>query len=213
MGEGKIKLVCFDLNKTLIEENTWLDLNLAMGMTKEEDDFLLHLFEEKVISYRLWTKILCQIYKKRGKSFYGDIYRVICRYSYKEGAKEVIEYFKNKGYEVALISGAMNLLVEKVAGELEINYYEANNIFIFDKKDYLKDIIVIGDDELVKVHHLQSFCRKLGISLKECACIGDGDNDRLLFEETGHGVTFKGSRLENSAWKVIKNLEDLKEIF
>ncbi len=30
-----IRLICFDLNKTLIEENTWLELNLAMGMTNE----------------------------------------------------------------------------------------------------------------------------------------------------------------------------------
>jgi hypothetical protein len=36
-----LKLICFDLNKTLIKENTWYNLNLALGMTPEEDQAML----------------------------------------------------------------------------------------------------------------------------------------------------------------------------
>jgi phosphoserine phosphatase len=32
------KLIIFDLNKTLIHENSWLNLNVAMGVTRSEDD-------------------------------------------------------------------------------------------------------------------------------------------------------------------------------
>lgn len=51
MPNKDIKLVCFDLNHTLIKENTWLDLNQAMGMTLEEDKILLQWDEEDILQY------------------------------------------------------------------------------------------------------------------------------------------------------------------
>ncbi len=41
MTQEGIALVCFDLNKTLIKEDSWLNLSLAMGVTQEEDDLLM----------------------------------------------------------------------------------------------------------------------------------------------------------------------------
>ena len=35
------ELIVFDLNKTLIKENSWRDLNLAMGVTPAEDAELM----------------------------------------------------------------------------------------------------------------------------------------------------------------------------
>ena len=75
-----IKLVCFDLNKTLIEENTWLKLNLAMGVTKEEDEMLLRQYETGVISYLEWQRTLLKIYKKRGDLSLENITENILNY-------------------------------------------------------------------------------------------------------------------------------------
>ena len=35
------KLIVFDLNHTLIRDNSWRNLNLAMGITPEEDAVLM----------------------------------------------------------------------------------------------------------------------------------------------------------------------------
>lgn len=213
MGKNKIKLICFDLNKTLIRENTWLNLNLAMGISKKEDDRLLKQYEEGKISYGKWQEILTNKYKERGKATIENIKKAIYKYSYKEGAREVVKYLKEKGYYIALISGAMDMLIDKIARELEVDLFEAGNVFIFDVKDYLEDIVSLGDEAQVKLRHLKSFCRKLEIKLTDCSCIGDGDNDKELFLKTKQGITFKGSKLEGVAWKVIENLVDLKQIF
>ena len=207
-----IKLVCFDLNKTLINENSWLDLNLTMGVTEQEDTLLFNLYDEKIISYEEWQLILNNIYKSRGKANYENIYNSLSNYTYKDGAKKIVLYLKLKKYKVALLSGSIDLLVEKVAKELDIKYYGANNYFIFDSNGDLQNIAVLGDDKLVKLHQLQSFCRNLGISPDECVCIGDGDNDGEIFKYTQHGITFKGSKIEELAWKVINNLSDLEGI-
>ncbi|MGI0133864.1 MAG: hypothetical protein ACREBW_02755 [Candidatus Micrarchaeaceae archaeon] len=39
-------VVAFDLNKTLIKESSWYDLNLAMGITPQEDELLYRLGPE-----------------------------------------------------------------------------------------------------------------------------------------------------------------------
>lgn len=208
----KVKLVCFDLNKTLINENTWIDLNFAMGMDKEEDDLLLKFYEEGIITYIQWQDIIKSIYLKRGKATRKSIEKAVFRYTYKEGAEEIVEYLINKGYKVALISSSIDLLVERIAHELDIMLFNAGNKFIFGENGYLKEFRCFGEEAEVKLKQLKKFCGKLKIDLSECVCIGDGDNDRRLFEATKRGVTFRGSKLENIAWNVIGKLADIKDI-
>jgi phosphoserine phosphatase len=208
-----IKLICFDLNKTLIKDNTWYNLNIAMGMTEEEDQSIMSFAEKGFITYEQAQQIIEEIYKRSGEATYENIMRVVLEYSYNPGALEVVEYLKEKGYELALISGSMNLIVEHIASELDIEMYGANNIFSFNKDNYLENIAVIGEDETVKLDLLRGFARKLKLNLNQCACIGDGDNDSIMFRQTGRGVTFKGSKIENLAWRTINQLSDLREIF
>lgn len=208
-----IKLICFDLNKTLIVENTWYDLNLKMGMTHQEDQQLFDLYEAGKLSYVDWQKKLVDIYIKSGKASYENISKIILDYSYLKEAKQTIKYLKNKGYKLALISGSIDLLVSKVSHEQDIQLYGCNNYMIFDNNNYLKDIVVLGDDKEVKVNILRNFCRLLNIKPNQCACVGDGDNDIELFKYTGQGITFKGSKIEEYASAVIDKLTDLKLIF
>jgi len=212
MKKDKIKLICLDLNKTLINENTWIDLNLAMGMTKKEDDILFKFYEEGIITYSKWQDIIESIYLKRGKATRKNIGKAIFRYTYKKGAKEIVEYLIDKGYKVALISSSIDRLVERVSKELNINLFSAGNKLIFDGKGYLKQLKCLGEEKDVKLNQLKSFCKRLNIKLENCICIGDGDNDRELFASTKRGITFSGSKLEDIAWKVIDELADIKKI-
>lgn len=205
------KLICFDLNKTLIEENTWYNLNLAMGMTPSEDAKLCKLYENRKITYNKWQKELEKIYIKSGKATKENILTEIYKYTYNNGAKEIVRYLKNKGYIVILISGSINLLVERVSKELSIKYYYSNNEFEFDKRGYLRRIICLGNDKTTKVIQLKNICKKLQLSLDDCICIGDGDNDTELFKKS-KGITFRNSAIEKYAWKVINDLNDLKSI-
>ena len=207
-----IMLVCFDLNKTLIKENSWLNLNLAMGITQEEDDLLMRWYEEGVLSYEETNQILLSMYKKRGKANRANILEAISTYTYMPGALDLVKNLQEKGYEIALITGAMDILADKVASELGITMSSANNIFIFDEDDYLQDLVMFGDDGIAKRTHLEEFATKLGINLDQCACIGDGDNDRELFEATGRGITFEGSKISDVAWNIVRDLSEIQLI-
>ena len=181
-----IKLICFDLDDTLILANSWKKLGLALGLSVEEDRRLYKEYKSGLITYDEWNDKVIEKYMEHEDSTRSGITKILSGYSFKEGARETINYIK---------------------------YYKANNTFVFDENDRLIGVHSNGDDVLAKVDHLESFCEMLDIDIKECACIADGDNDIEMFRRTGHGITFKGQEIEKEAWKVIDSFEDLKGIF
>ena len=111
-----------------------------------------------------------------------------------------------------LVSGSFNVLVNAVADDLGIALRKANTLLEFDDHGAFHAIHTSGDAKVAKLKHLERFCEELGINITECACIGDGANDEAVFAATGHGITFKGSELENQAWKTIGTLHDIQTI-
>ncbi len=210
-----IKLVCFDLDKTLINfdgQNSWHALNVALGVTPEEDQKLFEQYYRGEFTYREWQQKLLAIFLKSPKANQRDITEILSKYSFNNGVKEIVAYCKSKGYSIALISGSLDLLVDIVGRDLGIELSEATNKLIFDESGKLKDIVDLGDESIAKLNLLESCCRKLGVTLEECVCIGDGDNDIEMFKKTGRGVTFTGSKIENDAWKVIESLGGLRDL-
>lgn len=205
-----IKLIGFDLNGTLIPENTWLNLNLAMGMTQAEDSDLLRLYETGQMSYRECQKRIETLYLKRGRATERAIEKIIAQYDYNDGVEDVIRYLGRK-YHLALISGSMDVLVNRVADELGIKHRYSNNTLVF-RNGRLVRIDVSADDSDFKVQVLTELSGSLGLSLFQCAYVGDSSNDLKIFTATGRGITFSGSPIEKTAWKIILSLQELKEI-
>lgn len=206
------KLIVFDLNKTLVEENSWLNLNLAMGVTQAEDDQLMAWGQEGVLTDAQGQSILCSIYKKRGNATRAHISEVLQAYKYREGAQEAVKKLGEMGFKLALLSGSMDMLVEHIAGELDIELWASNNRFQFDDDGVLERIETVDNDDKYKANQLERLCEELEIEVEEVWCIGDGDNDGLLFDMTGNGVTFEGSPIASKAKHVIGSLHDLPEL-
>ncbi len=211
---NEIKLIVFDLNKTLIKQDSWYDLNLALGMTPKEDQDLFDLYSAGKLSYKKWIALLFKTYLLRGTPRKTHVEKTLHNYRYLRGAKQTIKYLQRKGYQVAIISGAMDSIVKKVAVDLNIpqELALANNTFHYNKGALVK-IETIGDDPVAKLKMLRKICKNLKISTKSCAAVGDGDNDYSLFIETRRGITFTNSKISKSAWKTIEELGDLKQIF
>jgi len=114
MKNNGISVICVDLNETLVKEQTWPELNFAMGMTPEEDSFFYNQHKEGKITYSEWVNLALDIYRERGNPTKEAVEDIIMNYTYYPFAKELIEYLQQK-YTVILISGAMDLLVQKIA--------------------------------------------------------------------------------------------------
>lgn len=209
---NKPKLVVFDLNETLIEDNSWLELNLAMGVTQAEDNQLMAWGQEGVITDAQGQTILCGIYRTRGNPTRDHINEVLRLYKYREGAREVVKKLREMDFKLALVSGSMDILVEHVAHELGIELWASNNQFQFDDNGVLENIETVDNDDNFKVSQLERFCQELSIKPEETWCVGDGENDVLLFEVTGNGITFDGSSITSKARHVITSLHELPKL-
>lgn len=208
-----IKLICFDLDLTLITHTSWEALNMALGMTPEEDRKYFEYYSSGKITYQEWNDKLVERYGAHEAATRDGITGILSKHAYAEGAKEIVSYLKSKGYIVILISGSMDVLVDMVAKDLGIEYAKANNTLEFSPEGRLVSIRGLGDDVTEKLEHLKTACSMFNVSLDECACVGDGANDIKMFQATGHGITFKGSPIEGEAWKVIETLSNLQTIF
>ena len=213
--KSKIRLIVFDLDKTLIKNSSWQRLNYAFGVTKEQDKNMVSDYLKGKLPYVSWIQRLLRLYLKNAQPSKKEVVSVLKRYKYKKGAKETIKYLQKKGYHIGIITGSINLLVETVAKELGIPKKLAlsNNTFVFDSKSKLKKINTIADDPEAKLLMLEKLCKDLKITAAHCAPVGDGDNDKSLFLKTKHGITFKNSQIKKLAWKTISKLDDLKKIF
>lgn len=209
-GPNKIRLVVFDLNGTLIRENSWHELNLTLGITEEEDARLLKRHAAGEITYLEGQKELEYLYKLRGKAVRARIEQVLYSYTFVPHAVDTVKYLQEKGYQLAIVSGSLDLLVRRVALKLGIGLFAANNSMLFDAEGRLMMLKVAGEDGPFKTATAKKYAGRLGIPVSACAAVGDSGNDRGIFELTGHGITFKGSPLEDVAWKVIGNLSDLR---
>lgn len=207
-----VRMVCFDLNKTLIEENTWRELNLAMGVTQREDDLLMQWANEGIIDDQTGQDILCAIYRARGDASKEKIESIISKYTLVDGAREVIDHCRSKGYEIALISGAMESLVENVASRLGIEHWRAGNKLVYGDDGVLQHIEAAPSEATNKADQLKALCTELQIDTAQVVVVGDGSSDAELFKLTGKGITFENSTISELAWKTVPDLRAVTKV-
>lgn len=99
----------------------------------------------------------------------------------KEDASEIIDYLKNKDYQITLLSGDIKENVTKIAKKLKINnfYYEKTPI---DKVNFLKDL------------HKDN---------KKFIMVGDGINDAPALQTADISISF------NNASDIAQNISDV----
>lgn len=202
------------MDGTLISQNSWYKLNLALGITAEEDQEMYDAYGRGDLSYSDWMTKLSSLYKERGLATKEVIYSSLAEFDLKDGVKDLFLDLQEKKYELVIISGSFDILVQKVAETLNVKHYKANTELEFTNNGYLQNIVSAGDELHEKLRHLEIFCEKLKIPINQCVCIGDGANDFELFKKTQKGITFTDAPkyLKKEAWHVVNNLSDIKNL-
>lgn len=206
------KLIVFDLNHTLICDNSWRDLNLAMGITPEEDAALMACAARGGITDAEGQAWLLQRYQQRGDCRRVVVQRILSQYTYMPHAQMVVAALQARGYRVAINSGAMDILVSMVAEQLGVALWRASNHFIFDDQDMMCQIDAPDNDAAAKLQQLRELAAEQQVSLSDCLVVGDGANDLPLFAATGNGVAFADSPAARHARWVIADLRDVLTI-
>jgi phosphoserine phosphatase len=209
------KIICFDVNGTLVEENSWEIFTQGDKIIEKEiEEIFNDYYSGKKLIDDAWKELVVLL-KKTEKSNKDFIYNSWDKAStFKEGAREVIEYLKEKGYQIYLISCSIDIYLECMVKELKIDGFYAGSHLIFDalgELDKITSECVKGKE--YKKEKLKELAENKNINLEDIVFVGDGDNDIGVFEMTKHGIAIgDNAKLLNCAWKQINNLREIKEI-
>ncbi len=120
------------------------------------------------------------------ESALDDVYASLV---YTPGARTMIRSLKRLGYRFALVSGGFTQLIERMADELGIDYFTANELEVVDGR-LTGRIVGPVVDRVGKAEALRRFAADAGITVKNTVAIGDGANDLDMLAASGLGVAF-----------------------
>ena len=108
---------------------------------------------------------------------------------YTPGARTMIRSLKRLGYRFALVSGGFTQIIERIADDLGIDYYAANELEIVDGRLTGR---VVGPvvDRAGKADSLRRFAAEARIGIKNTVAVGDGANDLDMLAAAGLGIAF-----------------------
>ncbi|BCW19154.1 hypothetical protein NtRootA9_18620 [Arthrobacter sp. NtRootA9] len=106
-----------------------------------------------------------------------------------EGAAELVAAFKAAGHTVAVVSGGFNQILEPIAGDLDLDYWQANELEIVDGALTGKVLGAVVD-RAAKEKYLREWSAAEGIALEHTIAVGDGANDLDMLGAAGIGVAF-----------------------
>jgi len=206
----RYKAVVFDLDGVIFQQrNFWRRMHKAYG-TWEEGEWLTELYLKEDFK-KLVTEVVGKLWKGKG----ADKFHMVVRTSrYNKGVRETITKLREAGLEMAIISSAPDELALKVRLDMGIKYNYANKIEIKDGKFTGKFFAM--QDFHGKDKTLFSFCKEIGVKVKDVAVVGDGENDISMFRIAGKAIGF--NILEEEKKKIGRHCDvivggnDLREI-
>jgi HAD superfamily PSPase-like hydrolase len=210
----KIKLVCFDVDGTLVEGTSWWILTKNLGCSVEDTINTFGQATKGEISFAEAERIFTKRYQNSGNANKTFIEKLFQKIEIKNKTKDIISYLKEKGYIIYLISGAIDMYVGAIAKKIGVDGFYANSSLEFDEKGVLKKINYRENQGEVKVEQLQELIKKLGISTEQVVFVGDSENDIEAFKFTKHGIAINSANeeLKKVSWRVINSLLDIKNI-
>jgi len=184
------RLVCFDMDSTLIEAEVIDELAKAAGVGEQVAEIT-----ELAMSGQLDFK---QSFTRRMALLEGLDESVLAGIAENlrltEGAEKLIASLKKLGYKTAILSGGFNYFGRYLQNKLGIDYVYANELDIVDGKvtGQVKGIVVDGQR---KAELLAMLAQQEGIALEQVIAVGDGANDLPMLSVAGLGIAFRAKPL------------------
>jgi len=212
---GKYKLVCFDVDGTLIDNVTfsWQIFHDYFQTDRHRREDAKNRFFNGQITYKEWAEHDIALWREKNAKK-EDFFRAIGHLRLMDGAIDTLTELKKRGLKLAVISGSLNIMLEKFLP----NYEEIfDDVFLsriyFDDDGDISKIEATEYDMDGKALALRKIAEREGISLKECVFIGDYLNDYKIMQEAGLGIAFNCEHDElKKAADVVIDKKDLREI-
>ena len=184
------RLVCFDMDSTLVQQEV-IDELAAAGGVGPQVSALTEAAMRGELSYR--ESFLQRVAMLRGLDI-AVFPAIAASLTITDGAHRLVTTLRRYGYKTAILSGGFNYFAKYLQTHLGIDYVYANELEIEGDKLTGK---VVGDivDEHRKAKLLQTIAASESISLEQVIAVGDGANDLPMLSVAGLGIAFRAKPL------------------
>lgn len=197
-------LAIFDAEGVLVDAEFMPEAAKLIGKEDEISDLT-----EKGISGEIdWEQGLYKRVEVLKGISYTDCLRVASEMPLMAGATEAFRELKRMGFKTMTVSGGPSLLVDRVKGELGIDYAFANHLVFTNGKLSGVDLRVTSNKSYV----LRDTLSWLGAGKESIVSTVDGANDLTLFDIAGLKIAFNARPIVRTRADVIIKNKNLMEI-
>lgn len=179
------RLVCFDMDSTLIQAEVIVELAKHTGVGDEVNKITEAAMRGEIDFNESFKKRIALL-----KGLSEDIMHEIAEnLPITEGAERLFRTLKKYGFKTAILSGGFTYFGKYLQRKFDIDYVFANELEIVNGKLTGKHIGEIVNGE-VKAEWLKKIAFKEDIHLEQVVAIGDGANDLPMLNIAGLGIAF-----------------------
>lgn len=196
------RLVCFDMDSTLIQAEVIVKLAELAGVGKEVDEITESAMRGEIDFNTSFKKRMAML-----KGLSEDVLQDVAKnLPITKGTHRLFKALKYYGFKTAILSGGFTYFAEYLQKELGIDYVHANQLEIKDgvlTGNYIGEIV----DGNKKAEYLKAIAEKEGIHINQTIAVGDGANDLPMLNLAGLGIAFHAKpKVKESAESSISSL-------
>lgn len=180
------RLICFDMDSTLIQEECIDELARKHGVYDEVAAITASAMRGEIDFKESFTQ-RCKLLKGLDVSVMRSIAENM---PFTEGVDRLMYVLKKYGYKIAILSGGFTFFGEYIQKKYGIDYVYANELEIDDNGkltgNYVGEIV----DGKRKAELLKLIAQVEKVDLQQTIAVGDGANDLPMLSEAGLGIAF-----------------------
>ena len=212
-----MKTIIFDFDGTLTKKSNeiWRRIWGALDAL-DIDDGLYDKFNNGEITYEEWNVEIEKEFTKRKLST-STLDKLIANIEMMENLEETLIYLKDKGYDLRILSGGINYVIENLLKD-KVKYFSdiRCNHFYFDENGIITRIKDTDSDGEGKARYILNYIKEANCKPSDIIFVGNGHNDRFVSSSGCHTICLNpnGTNHENTdIWHTyIDNTENLKDI-
>ncbi len=190
------RLVCFDMDSTLIEAEVIDELAKAQGV----GDQVARITEDAMSGKIDFNESFVQRMALLKGLDESVLEHIAANLPITEGAEHLLSTLNKLGYKTAILSGGFNYFGRYLQKKLGIDYVFANELEIEQGKVTGRVVGTVVNGER-KAELLQELADKEQISLEQVIAVGDGANDLPMLSIAGLGIAFRAKPLVKASAK------------